>query len=188
MKKRALGVDLDGVLADTVSAWLQYVEKTRGIRALKGDISRYHVNELFSPLTNDDVLEDLKHVWENYKMVRMEDPMIPQILDNLSNTFKIFVTTVNRHNTVKTWLGENNIPFDDIAVFNDPREKHTLDYIDTYIDDYPEVIKNVAEAGKRAILYRHPWNEDFIKENRNPNILIAYNWTEIEQILMEGTP
>ena len=72
-----------------------------------------------------------------------------------------------------------------LIVFDHHYEKHKLEEVSVYIDDFPEVITSVAKVGKTGILLRQPWNEEFAKENRSKNIRIADNWRHVEEILLD---
>ncbi len=189
MPKRVLGIDIDGVLADTTSKWLQIVERRYGIKAIKKDITRHDIPEVekFASLTEEQYIDAFKEVWSDYKNLQLEDPGIPSILDNLREKFQIYITTasVGTRSEIEAWLAKNHIVYDRLAHFSRAKDKHLLNDVDIYIDDYNKVIENLAKNGKTAILLAQPWNEHFIASNKNPKIIVAYNWREIESILVE---
>lgn len=184
LKKKTIGVDLDNTLADTMPRWLGEAEILFGIKATKKDMVRYNLTEMFPNLSHDQVLDTFKRIWENdYKNIRLIDKDIPSILDSLHRKFNIYITTMNKHHTVKDWLDQNKIPYDKIIQFSLHTDKHKLEEVSIYIDDFQEIIENAIKAGKTAILLRQPWNDDFISRNKSSNMLVAYNWREIEQLL-----
>ncbi len=180
-----IGIDLDGVLADSVSKWLQYAEKEHGIKALKKDIIRYEISEVFTSLTHEEVLMGFKEIWKDYHAIGMESQDIPTILDNLRDKFEIYITTLNKNENVRHWLKDNKIAYQKLIVFDHHYEKHKLEEVSVYIDDFPEVITSVAKVGKTGILLRQPWNEEFAKEDRSKNIRIADGWRQVEEILLD---
>lgn len=185
MGKKAVGIDVDGVLADTISVWLNDIEGKFGIRAMKRDMIRYELHEILPGMTQRYVFDSWREVWEDYKRIRLEDPDIPSIVDNLHEKFEIYITTANPSPRIKDWLRENSIAYDKFVHFSSHNDKHELDGVGIYIDDFHEVIRNVAGCGKKAVILRQPWNDEFIKANKDPNVLVAYNWREIEDILLE---
>ncbi len=184
MPKTSIGIDVDGVLADSFSRWLQEAEKRHGIKAFKKDITRYELSEVFPGVTHEQILEDWRLIWDNYGEIRLEDQDIPSIMDNLGGKFNICITTANPSPNIPKWLGENRIPYDRFIHFKSHSEKHQLDGVSVYVDDFHEVAQSVANSGKTAIILRQPYNDAFIKSNRNPRILAAYGWRDLEDILM----
>ncbi len=184
MPKKSIGVDVDGVLADSYSKWLQEAEKRYGIKAFKKDITRYEISEVFTGVTRSQVLEDWRIIWDDYGAIQMEDQDIPSIMDNLHGKFNICITTANPSPNIPKWLRENKIPYDRFIHVQSHLEKHRLDGISIYVDDFHEVVQSVANNGKTAIILRQPYNEAFIKSNKNARILVAYGWRDLEDILM----
>ena len=185
MRRTAIGIDVDGVLADSISKWLQEAEKLYGIKALKKDIVRYELSEVFTTLTRRQVMDTWESMWDDYhESIMLENESIPSIMEGLHEKFDIVITTSNPSRSIKGWLKSNGIVYDGYVRFDNHLEKHRLDGVRVYVDDFHEVAESVATAGKTAIVLRQPWNEEFIRQNTNPNILLANNWHEIEDILM----
>lgn len=185
MAKKKLGIDIDGVLADTTSRWLQEAEKLHGIRAIKKDIVRYEISEVFTSLTRDEVITGFRSIWKDYETISLEDPDIPSIMDNLHDKFEIWITTANPSANIGLWLKKNNVPYDRLMQFSRHTDKHKLDNVGIYVDDFHEVIENVVNSNKIGILLRQPWNEEFIKTTKMKNMIVADNWRHIEEILLE---
>ncbi len=183
--KKTLGIDIDGTLADTVSVWLQEFERAYGVKAFKKDLVRHEFSEVFTSLSHDQVIEIFSHAWDVYDRINLIDRDIPSIIDNLRDHFNISITTGNPNPNVKIWLRKNGIAYDRFMHFPEKAEKQKADGVDIYVDDFHEVVKNVAGAGKTAILLRQPWNEGFIRSEKSKGIIIADNWRHIEQILLE---
>ncbi len=119
--------------------------------------------------------------------MKLEDPKIPRILDNLHNYFDIYITTAAGTNdrVLVRWLRSNKIPYDKLVHLATHKEKHLITGINIYVEDFDKVAELATGVGKTTILLSQPWNREFIKKNKNPNILAAHNWKEIEQILLE---
>ncbi len=182
MSRKTIGIDVDGVLADSMSRWLQEAERRYGIKALKADITEYELSDVFPILTHQQILDDWKHIWGNYHEIRLEDRDIPSITDNLHGKFDIYVTTANPSPNIQKWLKMNNIVYDKIIQLPSHTDKHKLDSVGLYVDDFPEVIDSAIKTGKAAIIFRQPYNDEFIKNNSG--VPVAYNWRDLEDILM----
>lgn len=187
MGKTILGIDIDGTLADSISPWLLEAKKRHNIKSTREEIHSYYLETVFTSMSKDEVLDIYKYVWKNPSKILLEDKDIPSILDNLHSIFDIYITTAasGEDDTLRKWLKDNNIQYEKMFHFTSFSQKHALPEVDIYIDDFWTVAERVAQTGRATILLRQPWNDKFIKINKNPNILIAYNWREIEQILLE---
>jgi 5'(3')-deoxyribonucleotidase len=183
---KTIGIDIDGVLADTTSRWLQEAESQYGIKASRKDITRFKICETFTSLTDGQVLDLFRDVWEEPGRVELEDPAIPSILDTLHERFNISITTatVGAHRMVESWLKLNRINYDRIFYLTEHLDKHAIEGVDIYVDDYSDIVEDVIRNGKTGILLRQPWNEAFVRENRDPRVLVASDWREIENILL----
>ncbi|HUB92842.1 MAG TPA: hypothetical protein VL945_02675 [Candidatus Saccharimonadales bacterium] len=186
MDRKTLGIDVDGVLADTVSGFLRETEARFGIKKVKEDITKYSAWDLFG-MSKKDFDEMFRLVWENPEELGIEDRDIPAILDNLHGKFRIYITTAaaGSRERIEWWLNENRIPYDRLLHFTANAEKHKAPDVDIYIDDYYGVVENAIACGKTGIMLRQPWNDDFIRRNRDPRLIVAYGWRDLESILMD---
>ncbi len=187
MGKKVIGIDIDGTLADSTSAWLAEVERRHNIRATKKELIDYHHENIFSAVKKEEVREIYTKIWDYPDNIKLEDSQIPSILSRIREKFTIYITTATsgEDSAVRAWLAKNNILYDYFLHFSSHNEKHMAQEVNLYIDDYAEVALKVSSIGKQTILLRQPWNRAFIKENKDPNILVADNWKDIERILFE---
>lgn len=186
-EKLTIGIDIDGVLADTISRFLQEAESKFGIKAIKKNVIKYDFWDLFN-ISRKEFIDLFKVVWNDPDTLRLEDKDIPSILDNLHETFNIYITTsaVGSEEKIALWLKKNKISYYKILHFSGHNEKHTAPEVDIYIDDDGRVIENVIKNNKIGILLRQPWNDEFITKNKKLKMMVADNWREIEQILLTG--
>ncbi len=183
--KKNIGIDVDGVLADTFSRWLHMAELKYGIVGLKKDLVRHELSEVFTKLSHDQVIDLWHEAWNDYSSIKLEDKDVPFIINDLRDKFDICITTGNPSAHIKLWLKEKGIHYDKYFTFPVPSEKHGVDGIDILIDDFHKVVKNAVLAGKTGILLRQPWNEDFINTNTTKGIIVADNWRSIKRILLD---
>ncbi len=185
-----LGFDCDGTVADSWSLMLRLMHKRYGIMATKMNIRSHEVieNEPFKKLARGQAEEVFVDVWKDYRSIRLEHQRIPEIIRWLRNRYDGIYTvtsTVTDNRTILRYHEYTDTGTDGIFWFGNPKEK-IKSGVDVMVDDNHEVVEAFASAGKHAVLFAQPWNEDFRKANgSHPNIIIAKNWMEIPGILSE---
>ncbi len=184
MKKGTVGIDIDGVLADTVPRWLAEMDRMFGIKAEKRDIKKYILEDNFDSVLKEDALAAFGNAWEDYKSIKLIEEGIPHVLNEINKTFNITITTANPSGRIRDWLAYMKIPYDGMVQFGSHTEKHALEGVSIYVDDNIEVIENVAKAEKTGILYKQPWNDAFAAANDNNKIKVVENWKQIQLFLL----
>ncbi len=179
-----LGVDIDGTLADSVSPVVNSLNLSLGTSIMISNVRDYYLSKVFSGISHEEVLRRFSDAWKDWKSIRLVDESIPQIMATLSNRFKICITTasVGSGKNIQKWLEMNNIPFDEYIQVDHADEKSDQE-VDVFIDDFHRVAEMAVSSGKRAIILRQPWNEDFLERNQDRRIMEAYSWNSIERIL-----
>ncbi len=185
MGKDTVAIDIDGTLADIVHPWLLIMERDFGIKAMKEDLTRYDFWEIFN-IPKEDSYRIFVEMWNHPESIMVEDRDIPSIIDNISSMYRvrILTATVGKDNDVKGWLKANRIIFDEYMHVEHSNLKHTLDDVAIYVDDSPNEVKEIANAGKKAILLRQPWNAGFDTSPYKGRISVAENWRQIEDMLI----
>ena len=189
-----LGVDLDGVCGDYTAAFAGVVAQERSIDpsslpAQRGwDFSEWELEDLggFDAVHRAAVME--------HRMFRTM-PVMPgaaEALWRLSDagvwiriiTHRLWVNwghAVAVSDTVE-WLDHHAIPYRDICFLGRKPEVEA----DCYVDDSPDVIEALREAGNTAIVFDAPYN-------RHLDGPRAETWTDVEnevarQIAERGIP
>ncbi|MGI0047425.1 MAG: 5' nucleotidase, NT5C type [Nitrosotalea sp.] len=156
-----IALDVDGVLADVIHAWLSYNNKIR-TTILKSDISewdfwkRYNINKF-------DFYEELSTCWKSWKFIPPTENNISSASKEISKVGTVDIVTAREdstHNDVKNWLKMHDVTFKNYVGVLEGTEKAKLDY-DVFIDDSPLNAESMLALGKSVILYSQPWNLDF---------------------------
>ena len=181
---RAVGIDLDDVLADFTSVWLRVLEDHSGVKADYNDIKTWHIEAQFPNLDRSVIRSTLESTWtERHDEIQLSDRRIPTIIDNLRQFYKVYITTATlaSDDLVINWLAMNGIKYDRLVHVSNHSGK-LIEEVYVYVDDNPIMAKEFSELGKKVVLLRRPWNES---TGGNENILIADNWDEVEQLLID---
>ena len=185
--KKSLALDVDGVIIDLVPKICELNPKS-GV--CKEDITEYGLSTV-PQLGIDAFMKSYKDIWDlqklnwNKNIITPIDPNIPAVIYSLSTNYEIYVVTASIDpNSVYKWLIKNNIILSRDHFISCKAEEKVNYNFDIYVDDYPEIAKKVAETNKIAIVYKQPWNADFLRCNRDKNIIPANDWNEINRILV----
>lgn len=156
-----IALDVDGVLADVIHAWLSYNNKIRAT-ILKSEISewdfwkRYNINKF-------DFYEELSMCWKSWKDIPPTESNISHASKELSKLGAVDIVTAREestHDDVKNWLKMHDIAFNNYVGVVEGTEKASLDY-DVFIDDSPINAQSMLAGEKSVILYSQPWNLGF---------------------------
>ncbi len=179
-----LGVDIDGTLADSVRSVVNSLNVSLGTEIMISNVKSYYLSEVFSGVSHNEILRRFSDAWIDWRNIPLVDNLIPNIMDVLSERFKICITTASVGNckNIQAWLETNSIPFDEYIQVNHADEKSEQE-VDIFIDDFHRVAEMAVASGKRAILLRQPWNEGFLENNKDRRIMEAHSWSSIERIL-----
>lgn len=156
-----IALDVDGVLADVIHAWLLYNNKVRGA-IQKSDISewdfwkRYNINKF-------DFYEELSMCWKYWRNIPPTEEGISTASEDLSKIGTVDIVTArddSTHEDVKNWLRMHGISFKNYVGVLEGTEKARLDY-DVFIDDSPLNAHSMLAQKKSVLLYTQPWNLGF---------------------------
>jgi 5'(3')-deoxyribonucleotidase len=183
MKKRILGIDVDGTIVDTMEKWLDFYKNEFNSEASKEDLFIYNVSRIFPFVDYDKMREYFERAFENIddlKLLISKDNI--RELNSLSKKFDIYIitSTFSNINQVKKLLDVNNIKYKSFIFVKDSDEKYK--YCDILIDDKAKTIKSVVMHNKIGILYLQNWSKSELDEK----IISTYtckNWNEILSVL-----
>ena len=156
-----IAVDVDGVLADVIVAWLDIYNADHHNSVRKEEVNHW---DFFGTLNIDRMEFDriFELAWKNWRSIPSCEAMLDQKVKNLSKLGDVSIVTARSTTSipnVKAWLRDRMIFYDDMVVVDYGPLKSTLDY-DIFIDDSPLNAKNIARSGKLVLLYDQPWNRD----------------------------
>ena len=182
--KSNIGIDLDGVIFDTVDEMLDHI----GL----------YYNEVFDKHQIKDGLEDLPGVEDHVVRdaidlaVKNENSKIyknaEEVINWLSETYNIYFISYRNPEFLPETINLLNKYFKDYRLYFVTRElgKHNLIHnkdIKVYIEDDAGTIKDVSERTScKCLIFDQPWNQN-VEENEKKKRV--YNWKEVREFFEE---
>jgi hypothetical protein len=156
-----IALDVDGVLADIIFAWLEEYNKTHEKIMRKEDIAQW---DFWKRLGFDKYMffAELSRCWSKWTEVPPMEEDIAKAVEKLHSLGTVDIVTARDADStkyVKQWLEHNRIKYDEYVAVMTGREKADLEY-DIFIDDSPHNVVRIASKGKNAIVYDQPWNRN----------------------------
>ena len=182
-----IAVDIDGVLADQVSAVLLEIEKDYGLKYSKSDINRAHWSfggiEIWTEISR--LLADPEYVMR-VPLIEGSQKAIKQLCGH-----DVFVVTARRPNTeeaTKKWLSRQ---FPCLKQYYHARTgtKHNIPS-DVLIDDLDmnivEFVK--SDSNRRGVLFMHPWSlNDTDIEDYSDQVYYCPKWQSVVKAIDDIT-
>lgn len=159
MVHRKIALDVDGVLADVMQAWLDATNPGRFVPLTKSDMNRW---DFWSRrhIKRRDFYAQLDSCWMSWETIPPTEAHLNTTTRALSGLGTVDIVTARTPVTnpsVKMWLDRQNITYDRYVQVAAGRMKAGLDY-DIFIDDSPVNAEAFLQSGKRVLLYGQPWN------------------------------
>lgn len=160
-EKLKIGLDVDGVLADVIHAWIHYNNKIR-TPISKEEISEWDFWKRYQ-MDKYDFYKELSLCWQTWHKIPSTEENLSTSTSILSQVGEVDIVTAREEHThpfVKSWLSSQKILYKNYIGVLEGIEKTKLNY-DIFIDDSPINAKSMLDAGKSVILYSQPWNLRF---------------------------
>ena len=164
-----IGFDFDGVIADTVEAFLRIAcEQYEHCGLRPEDITDFSVEECLSLGTGivETIFSTILHDSVSTGLLPM--PGAPAVLEALTQQAGVTIITARPHAApVHDWL-ETALPapvWQRIKVVamgdhNDKARYIKMSGLSTFVDDRAETCQQLHEAGIRSIVFSQPWNRN----------------------------
>ncbi|MEM1991939.1 MAG: hypothetical protein QXY58_04825 [Nitrososphaerota archaeon] len=154
-----IALDLDGVLADSISVWLMIWNASKGSSLALEDVKCWDFWKELG-ITSGEFHRIFYKAWKNWKLIQPTEPNLVSKVIMLEELGRVDIVTSRPKNTrtyVLKWLERHGLGNKNIVFVKS--NKSELDY-DVYIDDSPINAEEIASAGKYVALYDRPWNRD----------------------------
>ena len=153
-----IALDLDGVLADVIAAWLARYNRT-GRQLSKQDVTAW---DFWNNLGIDrfDFYGELSACWRDWQSIPCTEPDLSGTVARLRGLGSVDIVTARERSTdsyARGWLGFHGIAYDRYVSVTDGPKKAELDY-DIFIDDSPVNAASFLQHGRPVLLYSQPWN------------------------------
>ena len=179
-----IAVDLDGVLAETMTAWCKRANEQLGTRLQLDDLDTWASWSKFG-ITRDQFYRLLDEAWDEWQEVPPTEPGLAGKVAKLQPYGSLDIVTGRSRRTVegaRNWLAHYKIPYERFVRVPGMRDKVYLNY-DVYVDDAPELMPLISRNPvMRGILYERPWNRDVPDMAR---VFKVENWSQIPRVMRE---
>ncbi len=186
IKPTKIAFDIDGVVADTMSAFLRIAQNEFGVEGIRREhITSYWLEDCL-PMDEDIIKAVIERILKDPFGIGLT-PMdkAVDVLQRLSEHGPLkFVTARPVRAPIEEWLRKelNPVPLDRIQVIATGRHEIKAGVlkemgIDCFVEDHLETCRSICKAGLKAIVYDHPWNQG------DTPYLRVRNWQEIEDLI-----
>jgi 5'(3')-deoxyribonucleotidase len=153
-------LDVDNVLADSISSWCRKASEYLGYAVSKVDIKSHKIVGSV-PMSPGLIFRLQDEVWIHWKQLRPTEQGLPEKVTALRNHgFKIYIATARPKRSVifvRKWLDHLRLPYDDFFALGPYRDKADIPS-DALVDDAPEQVERFVRDGRIGFLYSQPWN------------------------------
>jgi uncharacterized protein len=178
--------DIDGVLADTMSLFIDIAGRDFGIYDLRyEDVTEYDIDE-FEGIDRNLSLEIIRRIMVGFHESPLEPLQgAPDVLRRLNRHHQptLFVTARPNADQIFGWiLNVLGLDAEDIEVvatgsFEDKKDVLLDKKVAYFVEDRLETCFLLSEAGIKPIVFRQPWNR---KPHPFPEV---GNWQELESMI-----
>jgi hypothetical protein len=181
-----LAFDIDGVIADTMTLFLELAHREFGIDTLRYDDIRDYDFGAITGMDEAVAIEILvKIVGGDYELPLHPMAGAPAVIEKLSRHHRpiLFVTARPTGEHIRQWLlevlpvQETDIEVVATGSFEDKQDVLLCRGVRTFVEDRLETCFLLEKAGIMPIVYRQPWN-------RRPHPFTEVeNWQDIESLI-----
>ena len=189
-----IGIDLDEVLADFLSAFIRFHNEKHGTSFFREQFRSYHVHHIWGGTPDRTIRE----IYEFYTTKYFDDiKPIPGSLENIDRLCKdhdlMVITSRQNDISQKTldWINRffgnkfSGVFFtNENSLHGECENKSDIcrnSSVDFMVEDYMDYAEECARSVKKVFLLDSPWNRT---ENLPQNISRVYSWNEITEDLL----
>ena len=160
--KLNIGIDIDGVLADLISATVELFNEKFNTNFTKQHCTGWDFFIKTGLVDREGQTKLFNESWTR-NLVRLEEPEVGQILWDLKKQGHRVTIISHRHSdtipVVVTWLQRNWIVYNNLVFLGNTENK--LKYVDCLIDDHPRAAEKAIEYPNKTFYLRNqPWNQE----------------------------
>lgn len=173
-----IGIDIDGVIADLVSAMLPILSETCGYNVIHTHITEYDIGKALG------IQQHMDRIWKAvYNDAFLIDvPAIGGALEGLNRISKHTIILITGRpqqtkNVTEKWLKTNTIKYDKL-IFSEKGKHLYSEDVDIFVEDHYEEANNMLSVGIPTMLFDQPWNQRSVDINTLKRVK---NWKEITE-------
>ena len=183
-----IAVDLDGVLAETMTAWCVLANQKFGTRLTIEDFEGWAFGKASwrkFGISKGEFFILLDEAWDDWEKVPPTEAGLAAKVRTVETLGSLDIVTGHSRKTVpsaKRWLSHHKIPYERFIRVGGPRDKVLLNY-DVYIDDAPDLMPLVSRnPAMKAILYERPWNRNV---STMRGVFKVKDWSQVPKVLTQ---
>jgi uncharacterized HAD superfamily protein len=174
-----LGVDIDGVLADSLSLWVQELNVFFKKNKKAKEIQLYDICETYEITLKQ--MEDFMQARGSFIMSQV--PLMrgaAYFMRRIKHYHDIYIVTARDdkyEQETRAWLARYGLPFDEIVLLGShEKQAACLDCrVGALVEDTLEIGLNVSAVGVPVLLYDAPYNQGDLP----PLVLRHHSWEEV---------
>ena len=185
-----IGIDVDGVLADSEPLYRQTINRLFDLHLKQEDITSYKYEEC-AKLTDDQMRLFWKTFYQEGGWLKIKPlKAAKKFLDKLKREkHRIVIVTSRPRKHIKKetyqWLKKHKMPYSEIIFLENHKSKHQAALLhghkfDYFIEDYYEYALDLAQRGVKVLLMDYPWNR---RGKPHPNIKRIKSLKEAKAII-----
>lgn len=178
MKKLTILIDMDDVLENLITCWVNELNRLHGTSVDVSEITDWRMILFFPSLTKEEVFEPLfdPALWKSLDPIQNAPDVVKQLIDD-GHTVR--VVTASHYNTVPPKVKRfiemyPYLKWEDIIIASDKK----LVQGDVLIDDG---VHNLVDFPATRILFDRPHNRSFPAEDNN--MIRVSTWDEIYSVI-----
>lgn len=183
-----VGIDVDGVLADSLPVACEAVRNQTGVDIRPSDITEWNPE---IPELNTTFGQVLSNIIDEDPTLYHDMPPVPgavrgmeQLQDAGATVTIVTHRDAEYHDVTQEWLRDNAIPYDSFATEIDHRTPKHKAGVDILVDDSPRNLRDVASAGQYGIMMLRQTGQNDIPTD--PRIYRPREETHTRQTLIEN--
>ena len=188
-----IGIDIDGVLADSEPLYRQTINRLFNLHLRQKDVTSYKYEDC-AGLTDDQMRLFWKTFYREGGWLRIKPIKgAKKFLDKLKKEkHRIVIVTSRPRAYIKKethyWLKKHGMLHSELIFLENHKSKHQAALMrghefDYFIEDYYEYALDLAQRKVRVLLMDYPWNR---WRKPHPNISRIKDLKEAESIIFEG--
>ena len=178
-----VGVDIDGVLADSLTLWVNELNTYFNKNKLFEEIHLYDLAQTFE-LEHDQIMGFVKEKGQYMMSSPCPIPNAAHYLEKIKEEHYVAIVTARQEmyrEVTEAWLGRHGMSYDDLFMIGTHQKQETClrQGLQVMIEDTLEVGADLSAAGIPVLLLDAPYNRRAL-----PKLVTRlYNWEEIYQTL-----
>lgn len=186
IKPKQIAFDIDGVVSDTMSSFLRIARDEFGVDGIRQEqITSYWLEDCL-PMDEEIIKAVIERILSDPFGTGLR-PMdgAGQVLEQIAHHAPLrFITARPVGLPIETWLRDmlDPVPAERIHVIATGKHEIKVEILKElgvryFVEDHLETCRAICEAGLKAIIYDHPWNQ-----GETPFLRVR-NWRELERIM-----